>query len=85
MAIHKFIVCAPPYLNGSAGVIVLHELCDALVRLGYEAYILLMQYSNGSWNFNYSDDDKFFNKKLKRSRTLFLRFGPIRFATVYGP
>ena len=68
MAINKFIVCAPPYLNGSAGVIVLHELCDALVKLGYEAYILLMQYSNGSWNFNYSDDDKFFNKKLKRNR-----------------
>lgn len=66
MAIDKFIVCAPPYMNGSAGVIVLHELCDALVKLGYEAYILLMQYSNGEWDFSYSEDEKHFNKKLLR-------------------
>lgn len=70
MTTNKFIVCAPPYMNGSAGVVVLHELCDALIKLGYETYLLLMNHSEGVWDFHYSDDEKFFNPKLARGRLL---------------
>ena len=66
MTVDKFIVCAPPYMNGSAGVIVLHELCDALIKLGYEAYILIMSHTSEGWDFHCSNNEKLFNPMLSR-------------------
>lgn len=36
---HPYIVRTPPYARASAGIRVLHWLCDALNRLGAEAYV----------------------------------------------
>jgi hypothetical protein len=64
----KFIVCTPPYRHDSAGVVVLHELCDALYRLGFESYILFMDYLNGKWNFHHPESPTSgFNSALLRN------------------
>jgi hypothetical protein len=47
-----FVVCAPPYSDKSAGCVMLHDLCDGLVRLGHKAHIALM--INGG--LNHSND-----------------------------
>ena len=36
----RFIICAPAYGHQSAGVTVLHSLCDRLNKLGYPAAII---------------------------------------------
>ena len=36
----RFLIASPPYNHQSAGIVVLHELCDTLIRLGYDAYIV---------------------------------------------
>jgi glycosyltransferase involved in cell wall biosynthesis len=36
---HPYYIIAPPYRRNSAGIRVLHMLCDALIRSGHEAYI----------------------------------------------
>jgi len=64
---HKFVVCTPPYANNSAGIIVLHELCDALVRNGHEAYIALMHMSEGQWDFHYPVSEEGFRPGLQRT------------------
>lgn len=38
---HPYYVVAPPYLRTSAGIKVLHLLCDALNHLGCEAYVAI--------------------------------------------
>jgi hypothetical protein len=45
------LICAPPYQNNSAGIVLLHELCDAIVRLGYVAHMILMDTSTSEWSF----------------------------------
>ena len=35
----KFVIAAPPYSHQSGGIMVLHQLCDALNGLGYETAI----------------------------------------------
>ena len=64
---HKFVICTPPYANNSAGIIVLHELCDALVKNGHEAYIALMHMSEGQWDFHYPVSDEGFHPGLQRT------------------
>ncbi|MYM85378.1 hypothetical protein GTP44_26020 [Duganella sp. FT50W] len=36
----RFVICAPAYQHHSAGVVVLHSLCDHLNRLGYPSAIV---------------------------------------------
>ena len=55
-------ICAPPYENGSAGVMVLHELCHTLVQLGYAAHIVMMS-SDG---FRVSTEENLYDPKLKK-------------------
>lgn len=35
----KFVIVAPGYDDNSGGIVVLHQLCDRLNRLGYRAYL----------------------------------------------
>ena len=37
-----FLIAAPAYSSRSGGIMVLHELCTALNRLGYRAGMLLI-------------------------------------------
>ena len=64
---HKFVICTPPYANSSAGIIVLHELCDALVKNGHEAYVALMHMSEGQWDFHYPISQEGFHPGLQRT------------------
>lgn len=63
---YKFVICTPPYANHSAGIIVLHELCDALIQHGHEAYVAFMQMTEGRWVFHYPASDQAFSPNLKR-------------------
>jgi hypothetical protein len=64
------IVCAPPFQNSSAGIVVLHELCDALIQLGYVAHIVLIDTSKAEWSFHLSEEQRFYDKNLKRAPVL---------------
>lgn len=37
----KFLICAPPYTDKSAGIVVLHELHQEMVKLGYDAHLAI--------------------------------------------
>ena len=63
----KFVVCAPPYANHSAGIIILHELLDALIGLGHDAYIAFMTHANGEWTFHSPTSDAGFNPGLRKT------------------
>ena len=39
----KFLICAPPYNDKSAGIVVLHELHQDMVNLGYDAHLCIFQ------------------------------------------
>lgn len=55
MPLHKFIIVAQPYSVRSGGVMVLHDLCEALNRNGYEAGIVFMHGGNATeQNFQYA-------------------------------
>lgn len=62
----KFVVCTPPYANYSAGIIALHELCDALIQNGHEAYVAFMHMNAGRWSFHSPASDQGFDPNLKR-------------------
>lgn len=52
---HKFIIVAPPYSVRSGGVMVLHDLCEALNRNGYQAGIVFLHGGNAAeQNFQYA-------------------------------
>lgn len=55
-------ICAPPYENSSAGVMVLHDLCHTLLELGYIAHIVMMS-SDG---FRVSTEESLYDPKLKK-------------------
>lgn len=57
-----FLVCTPPYQHNSAGIVVLHELCDAIVRLGYVAHILLIDQQK----LFISEDPRLYSPELRR-------------------
>lgn len=59
----KFIIVAPPYHAKSAGIVVMHELCDRLNRLGHTAAIILAINSNG---FTSPNEERFFGPGLLR-------------------
>lgn len=55
MPSHKFIVVAPPFSERSGGVMVLHDLCEALNRNGYQAGIVFLHGGNATeQNFQYA-------------------------------
>ncbi len=60
------LICTPPYQNSSAGIVHLHELCDAIVRLGYVAHVILMDTSTSEWAFHLSEDPSFYGSDLQR-------------------
>lgn len=59
----KFLVVAPPYHAKSAGIVVMHELCDSLNKLGHTAAIILAINSNG---FTSPNEERCFGPKLLR-------------------
>jgi len=61
------LICTLPYRNNSAGVVVLHELCDAIVRLGYVAHIILINSSKQDWSFHLSEEPSFYCSDLQRT------------------
>jgi hypothetical protein len=63
---HKFVICAPPYANHSAGIIMMHELYDALIQNGHHAYMAFMHMSEGQWDFHYPLSEQGFASHLKR-------------------
>ena len=40
---HPFVIVAPPYSARSGGVMVLHDLCEALNRCGYQAGMVFLR------------------------------------------
>lgn len=59
MESNKFIIVAPPYSVRSGGVMVLHDLCEALNRNGYQASIVFMHSGNAieqNFQFGISND-----------------------------
>lgn len=60
-----FLIVSPPYNEKSGGVMCLHELCDALIKNGYESHILLLDGATG--NLIYSNDRQFFSENLQNS------------------
>jgi hypothetical protein len=60
-----FIICAPPYKGSSAGIVVLHELCDAIVSLGYCAHVILLDTSTPDLSFVLSNEPIHFETNLK--------------------
>lgn len=58
----NFIVVAPPYITQSAGIIVMHELCDSLNRLGHKAAIIFAQ---SSGQFGISNEPNLFGPNLQ--------------------
>lgn len=59
----KFLVVAPPYHAKSAGIVVMHELCDSLNRLGHTAALILAINSNG---FTSPNEERHFGSGLLR-------------------
>ncbi len=43
---HPFVIVAPPYSARSGGIMVLHDLCEALNRCGYQAGMVLLQWGS---------------------------------------
>ncbi len=67
----KFLIAAPAYSHQSAGIMILHELCDMLNRQGYEAAMVLFHGSNGqdqSWQWAYTDRAEFYHPDHQRVR-----------------
>ncbi len=76
----KFIVLAPQYNHKSAGICVLHKLCDSLNRLGHFATMVLSlpenyQYSSNQ-RFYKSNDEIYFLKDIYEYQT-FLNEGVV--------
>jgi hypothetical protein len=58
----KFLVVAPQYQARSGGVMVLHELCDALNKKGYPCGIVFLHGGNAAeqnFQFAFSDNNEF--------------------------
>jgi hypothetical protein len=59
-----FIVVAPPYSARSGGVMVLHELCTALNKIGEQAGIVFIKegsQKNQDFKFGYSSENQFYD------------------------
>ncbi len=55
MKSNKFIIIAPPYSARSGGIMILHDLCEALNRNGYQAGIVFLHGGNAKeQNFQYA-------------------------------
>jgi protein O-GlcNAc transferase len=57
----KFIIVAPYYTSKSAGIVVLHELCDSLNKLGHSATMIL----TGSGQYTISNDASLYGPGLQ--------------------
>lgn len=62
-----FVILAPKYNHNSAGIVVLHELCDAIISCGYSAHIVLFDTSEPGWKYFLSNEEAYFNNQLKRT------------------
>jgi hypothetical protein len=52
---HPFVIVAPPYSARSGGIMVLHDLCEALNRCGYQAGIVFLHGGNAvEQNYSYA-------------------------------
>lgn len=60
----KILITAPPFTKSSAGIVVLHELCDDLSKLGYDAALILMSVTNAGIGFSLEKNNSFFNTEL---------------------
>ena len=61
-----FLVLAPPFAHNSAGNVVLHELCNAIIDCGYTAHIIFIDIKKPEWGYGVSHNPKFYNEGLKR-------------------
>jgi predicted O-linked N-acetylglucosamine transferase (SPINDLY family)/glycosyltransferase involved in cell wall biosynthesis len=57
----KFVIVAPYYTTKSAGIVVLHELCDSLNKLGHTAAMVL----TGSGKYAISNDASYYGPNLQ--------------------
>ncbi len=55
-----FIIAAPKYSHHSAGVRLLHTLCEELNLCGYPAYLIFYQFKPGKADFFTSEDASFY-------------------------
>ena len=53
---HPYYVFAPDYVRTSAGIRVMHQICDTLNRLGEEAYLTMSASGFGQLRFEDGDD-----------------------------
>jgi hypothetical protein len=65
----RFLIAAHPYNHQSAGIVVLHELCDTLIRLGYEAYIIFFYGGNiPNYNWGWSNHSLWYGPGLSKGQ-----------------
>jgi hypothetical protein len=63
----RFIIATPSYSGRFGGVMVLHQLCDALNRQGHSAAIALFGGTGPHFNWAYSDNPQFYHPDLIRT------------------
>lgn len=64
----KFLITAPPFTKKSAGIRCLHELCNDLIKLGYDATLILMTGSEPIPNSYLANEDLYFSNELSRNK-----------------
>lgn len=58
----EFVVVTPPYTAQSAGIVVMHELCDSLNKLGHKAAII---FARSSGQFDSSSEQNSYGPNLQ--------------------
>ena len=59
----SFLIAARP-IDKSAGIVVLHRLADALIKLGHKAYIIFYSGNPAKANFHWSNNQSYYDKEL---------------------
>lgn len=67
----RFLIASPRYNHQTAGVMVLHELCDMLNRQGYEAAIVLFGGSGPHFHWAFSNAAEFYHPNHQRTEIPF--------------
>ena len=67
----RFLIASPRYNHQTAGVMVLHELCDALNRQGYEAAVVLFGGTGPTFQWAFSNAPEFYHPDHQRTQIPF--------------
>lgn len=67
----RFLIASPRYNHQTAGVMVLHELCDMLNRQGYEAAIALFGGTGPHFHWAFSNSPEYYHPQHQRTHIPF--------------